>query len=310
MNILFDNVSWNSTAGPHWFARKLANTLKNKGHTISAFPDGADIQLSIVMAGQRHDRLPIIQRLDGIYYDIQKKYKAMNEPIHATYKIANGVVFQSEWSKRLVESFFGPAENYAIIHNGADVEIIQNTAPAIGLENYDKVWSCVSSWYYEDGTQRYIKRLGENIRYFQEHSGENDILCVAGNVKDFINPDPSKILFLGELQIEQLYSLYRATDNFIHLGRFDSCPNVVVDARAAGCHIICSSLGGTVEVAGSNSTVIVEDDWDFAPFESNVESKLDFSRVDLSLSKGMDISMDYVSNEYLKFFEEISYEKN
>lgn len=108
MRILFDNVDWNSTAGPHWFARKLANTLKNKGHTISAFPDGADVQLSIVMAGQRHDRLPIIQRLDGIYYDTLKNYKAMNEPIHATYKIANGVVFQSEWSKRLVESFLDP----------------------------------------------------------------------------------------------------------------------------------------------------------------------------------------------------------
>ena len=34
MNILFDNVSWNSNAGPYWFARKLAETLKNKGHKI------------------------------------------------------------------------------------------------------------------------------------------------------------------------------------------------------------------------------------------------------------------------------------
>jgi len=305
VNILFDNVSWNSNAGPHWFARKLAETLKNKGHITNSLPEDSHVQLSLVIAGQRYQWLPIIQRLDGIYYDTQKNYKVMNEPIHATYNMASGVVFQSEWSKKLVESFFGPAEKYAIIHNGADVDSIQNTAPATGLEKYDKVWSCASSWFYEDGTQRYIKRLGENIRYFQEHSGDNDILCVAGDVKDFVNPDPSKIMFLGELQIGQLYSLYRATDNFIHLGRFDNCPNVVVDARAAGCHIICSSLGGTVEVAGSDSTVIVEDDWDFVPFKCNVESTLDFSQVDLSPSKGKDISMDHVADKYLNFLKGI-----
>ena len=103
------------------------------------------------------------------------------------------------------------------------------------------------------------------------------------------------------LDIPSLYSLYRASNYFIHLGRFDNCPNVVVDARAAGCHIICSSLGGTVEVAGQWSTVIVEDEWDFKAFECNVESKINFSRVEGCNTHDKDISMDFVSNEYLKF---------
>ena len=88
-------------------------------------------------------------------------------------------------------------KKYAIINNGTDIEVIQNTLPAKGLDAYDKVWSCASSWFYEDGTQRYIKRLDENIRYFQEHSGENDLLCVAGDVGDLENPDPQKIIFFG-----------------------------------------------------------------------------------------------------------------
>lgn len=305
MNILFDNVDWNSTAGPHWFGRKLADHLHKNGHNINGTSLAEyQAQLSIVIASQRHQGLPLIQRLDGIYYDTLKNYVELNAPIKATYDIADGVVFQSEWSKKLVESFFGPIEKYAIIHNGADVDAIQNTAPATGLEKYDKVWSCASSWFYEDGTQRYIKRLGENIRYFQEHSGENDILCVAGDVKNFVNPDPIKIVFVGELDIPSLYSLYRASDYFIHLGRFDNCPNVVVDARAAGCHIICSSLGGTIEVAGQKSTVIVEDEWDFKAFECNVESKINFSRVGGCNSYNKDISMDYVADEYLIFFGE------
>ena len=307
MNILFDNVDWNSTAGPHWFGRKLASHLNQNGHGINTGND--DVQLSIVMASQKREGLPLIQRLDGIYYDTAKDYVQMNAPIKATYDVADGVVFQSEWSKKLVESQFGPAKKYAIINNGTDIDVIQSIPPATGLDDFDKVWSCASSWFYEDGTQRYIKRLEENIRYFQEHSGENDILCIAGDVRDFENPDDDKIVFLGELGLTELFSVYRRSDYFLHLGRFDNCPNVVVDARAAGCKIICSSLGGTVEVAGTNATVIKEDDWNFVPFECNVPSSLDFSRKMNNIYE-KDILMDFVSDRYLEFFGEISYEKN
>lgn len=301
MNILFDNVDWNSTAGPHWFGRKLASHLNQNGHGINTGND--DVQLSIVMASQKREGLPLIQRLDGIYYDTAKDYVQMNAPIKATYDVADGVVFQSEWSKKLVESQFGPAKKYAIINNGTDIDVIQSIPPATGLDGFDKVWSCASSWFYEDGTQRYIKRLEENIRYFQEHSGENDILCIAGDVKDFENPDDAKIVFLGELGLTELFSVYRRSDYFLHLGRFDNCPNVVVDARAAGCHIVCSSLGGTVEVAGKDATVIVEDEWDFVPFECNVPSSLDFSRK-IENIYNKDISMKHVSDKYLEFFGE------
>lgn len=301
MNILFDNVDWNSTAGPHWFGRKLASHLNQNGHGINTGQD--DVQLSIVMASQKREGLPLIQRLDGIYYDTAKDYVQMNAPIKATYDIADGVVFQSEWSKKLVESQFGPAKKYAIINNGTDIETIQSIPSATGLDDYDKVWSCASSWFYEDGTQRHIKRLEENIRYFQEHSGENDILCIAGDVQLFENPDDDKIVFLGELGLTELFSLYKRSDYFIHLGRFDNCPNVVVDARAAGCHIICSSLGGTVEVAGKYATVIEEDEWDFVPFECNVPSSLDFT-YNKRNSYNKDISMEFVADRYLGFFGE------
>ena len=308
MKILFDNVDWNSTAGPHWFGRKLANHLRDNGHQINLDPSLCQVQLSIVMASQKHDGLPIIQRLDGIYYDTDKNYNEMNQPIKSTYDIADAVVFQSEWSKRLVESMFGPAKSSVIIHNGADIKTIQNTTPATGLESFDKVWCCASSWNYGDGTPRNIKRLEENIRYFQEHSGEKDVLCVAGH-STMKSPDPMKIIFLGELDIPALYSLYRASDIFLHLGRFDNCPNVVADARAAGCHIICSSLGGTVEIAGIGATVIEEDEWDFVPFNSNERSGLDFTRKIVN-DKNSNMSMELVSDKYLTFMERVCDDHN
>jgi len=301
MNILFDHVDWNSSAGPHWAARKLAEYLLLNGHGVNTGND--DVQLAYVIATQKSD-IPLIQRLDGIYYDVEQDYHSMNEPIRRTYEMADGVVFQSDWSRRLIEHHFGKTDNYRIIHNGTDFDYIKNIPAAVGLDNHSKIWCCASSWFYEDGRQRYIKRLEENIRYFQEHSADNDILCVAGDMRDYVNPDASKIVFVGNLEIADLISLYKRADYFIHLGRFDSCPNVVVDARAAGCQIICSSLGGTIEVAGLNAIVIEEDEWNFEPFAYNVPSTLDFSRKIENVHNKY-ISMECVAEMYLEFFNEI-----
>ena len=127
MNILFDNVDWNSTAGPHWFGRKLADHLHKNGHNINGTSLAEyQAQLSIVIASQRHQGLPLIQRLDGIYYDTLKNYVELNAPIKATYDIADGVVFQSEWSKKLVESFFDSCSSYIFRDSNKFVIFITN----------------------------------------------------------------------------------------------------------------------------------------------------------------------------------------
>ena len=302
MNIYFDHVDWSSTAGPHWFDRKLGQVLRERGHYLTKM--SAEIQLAFVMATQKINGVPLIQRLDGIWYDTTKDYVGMNAPIRATYDVADGVVFQSEWSKQLGESQFGPTDNYTIIHNGTLIEEIEGTPPAEGLDAYEKLWSCAAEWFYEDGTPRHIKRLYVNIRYFYEHSGEKDILCVAGDIKNNDGLEKQdRVIFLGHLGLRDLMSLYKRSDYFIHLGKFDNCPNVVVDARAAGCQIICSSLGGTQEIAGTDAIVIEEDEWDFVPFDYNVLSSLDFSRK-IKNTYDKDISMDFVADKYLKFFKE------
>ena len=301
MNILFDCVNFNSTAGPSWFARKLAAYLKTQGHEING--RNPDVQLSFVFATQKNEGVPIFQRLDGIWYNAEVDYTKMNEPLNKTYDIADGVIFQSEWSRRLVESQFGACANYTVIPNGADIEQINRTDAATGLDDYEKVWLCASSWEGEppNNAPRYIKRLEENIRYFQEHSGARDVLCVAGEVSYLDNPDPVKIIFFGDLAIDDLFPLYKRADYFLHLGRLDNCPNVVIDARAAGCQIICSSLGGTQEVAGKDAIVIEEDEWDFTPFAYNVPTRLDFSRKRAN-QYDRDISIACVAAKYLDFF--------
>jgi len=80
------------------------------------------------------------------------------------------------------------------------------------------------------------------------------------------------------MDYHMLVALYRAADYFIHLAWLDHCPNVVVDARAAGAQIICSSAGGTKEIAGPDAVIIEEDEWDFEPCKLYEPPPMDFSR--------------------------------
>ena len=77
---------------------------------------------------------------------------------------------------------------------------------------------------------------------------------------------------------DKLFSLYKSSKYFIHLAWLDHCPNVVVDAMACGCQIICSSDGGTKEVAGKNAIVIQESGWNFAPVELYKPPPMDFTQ--------------------------------
>lgn len=272
MRILFDNVDFSSTSGPNSFGLKLARGLSNLGHIIVDLDENPDVQLSFIQA-LYHSTVPLVQRLDGIWFNSAQRWQEQNASILETYRNAFAVIVQSDFDAKLVTKFFGPHEKMSVVRNGTDVQTIQNVDPMSvpSLRDVDKVWSCASSW-------RPHKRLAENIRYFLEHAGKNDCLVIAGENPDVIVAD-RRIFWTGKLDYQTLLSLYRASDYFIHLAWLDHCPNVVVDARAAGAHVICSSSGGTSEVAGLNSTIIDEDEWDFEPCELYKPPNLDFSRV-------------------------------
>ena len=247
MKIYFDNIDFNSCSGPNSFGTKLASELEKNGHRINKDKD-PDIQLSFIQAAQK--LAPVVQRLDGIYFNSEQDWELLNKPIRQTYDLANGVVFQSEFNKTLTEKYFGKKEKSIVIHNGTDLEYISKI-PELNdpvINKFDNVWSCASSW-------RPHKRLSENVRYFLEHSGDNDCLIIAGNNPDY-QIKHNRVFYVGNLNYPQLISLYKKSKYFIHLALMDHCPNVVVDARAAGCKIICSSSGGTKEIAGDHSVII------------------------------------------------------
>lgn len=295
MKILFDNINFQSNSGPNSFGLKLALELEKSGNSINK-NEIPDIQLSFIQATRKV--APLIQRLDGIYFNSEQDWKSQNAPIQSTYDHADGVIFQSRFNKALTEKYFGKKDKNTVIHNGTDLEKIK-LIPAISnplLNDFENVWTCASSW-------RPHKRLSENVRYFLENAGEKDCLVIAGNNPDF-ELKHDRVFYAGNLDWPQLISLYKRSKYFLHLALLDHCPNVVVDARAAGCKIICSSSGGTKEIAGENSVIIEDMEWDYLPFKLYNPPKLDFSKK-IKYETSCSIDIKDVSSMYLSFFNEV-----
>jgi len=296
LKILFDNADFGSSSGPNSFARKLAEELIKRKHSVNEALK-PDIQLSFIMASQDLG-MPIIQRLDGIYFNSEQDWKSLNEPIKKTYDISSGVIFQSNFNKQLSEKYFGEKILSTVINNGTDLSLIEKITPLShpAIDGFENVWSCASSW-------RPHKRLKDNVRYFLECAGEKDCLVIAGSNPDY-EIKHERVFYVGNLEWEQLISLYKRSKYFIHLALMDHCPNVVVDARAAGCKIVCSSSGGTKEIAGINSVIVKDMEWDFVPFRLYQPPELDFGALcePPQIEKSIDIKD--VADSYLSFFEE------
>jgi len=300
VNIFLDNVNLNSRSGPNSFGKKLKREFENSGHKVLASVEECkdikpDIQLSFIAA--RFKIAPIVQRLDGIYFNSEQDFNSLNSPIEATYQIADSVIFQSDFNRDLTSHYFGKKEKSFVIRNGTDLDLINDISPIENdnLDKFQNIWSCASSW-------RPHKRLSDNVRYFLENSEENDCLVIAGNNPDHVVSHP-RIFYAGDLEWNALISLYKRSEYFIHLAWLDHCPNVVVDARASGCHIVCSSSGGTREIAGENSTIILEDDWDFTPTKLYSPPDMNFS----NRGKGK-VSSDIDIKNVEKMYSDVFYE--
>lgn len=315
MRILLDNIDLGLTNGASSFARQLTNELINQKHdvinTIELIKlekvkhqqlQQPEIQLSFVEAQVKFDSVvPMVQRLGSIHYNSDDAYGdwwLQNQYIQRTYSDASGVIFQSHFTRRLVETFFGEKEDSIVINNGVNYELINSISPFDEpiLDAFETIWLSASSW-------RPNKRLSENVNYFLEHAGENEALVVVGAS---IGPyhDHPRILYVGELNWRTLVSLYKRAKYFIHLAYHDHCPNVVIEARAAGCHIICASCSGTPEIAGVDATVIQEDDWEPQPTTLYMPPKLDFTRKSVN-SVDSNVNITDVASRYVNYFKSI-----
>lgn len=303
MKVLPTNFNPSSDSGPNSFSRGLLGHLISENKIdIAKNIEEAEVEFCLIESPIQKI-LPRITRLDGIYFNTSQNYESLNQNIKRTYLESDSVVFQSKFNKNLISSWFGPHKNGHVVINGANTDLISEVKKADMSETFGEreIWSCASSW-------RPHKRLSENIRYFIEKSDPEAVLLIAGkgvSKNDFLGFESlinKRIFYLGHLSWESLISLYKTSTNFLHLSFLDHCPNVVVDAAACGCTIVCASSGGTKEIS-SRQKIIVEDiEWDYSPLDLYNPPKLDFESYQVQ-SSNIVYNLYEASKEYYKIME-------
>jgi len=310
MKVFTHNFNPQSNSGPNKFTRTLFSKLISDNKVKITDQSSADIEFCVIQQ-QVNNINPMVLRLDGIYFNSEQDFKQQNAPIRFAYENSDVVIFQSNFNKKLTESWFGSHKNGHVIHNASDPKVIHH--PLI-LDTFNKinwpwdkekeVWCSAASW-------RPHKRLLQNILYFLDHAPKDAIFAIAGSLgmdeaKSYLSMS-DRICYLGELNYEQLICLYHRSSTLVHLAYLDHCPNVVIDAQEAGCKIICSSTGGTNEIV-NKGTMIVEEEWDFKPCQLYKPPQMDFSRVKkiFKLNQGNENNIfENCVNSYYNVFKEV-----
>ncbi len=256
MKIYFDNVSWEAEhTGPNCFAKRLAIQLGYMGITV-ADPDDYDVALVFIEpTAKLNISKPFVQRLDGIWFKPEQFVAGMNRGIHWAYDKAASVIWQSEFDKGMTSKWFGH-RNGNVIRNGIDVQPVNLRSEALIdiRKRFDKVFVCSANWHPQ-------KRLRDNIEVFRHIRATqypNSCLIVLGNNPDYQVADKG-IFYTGSIRHDLCAEAYSIADWMIHLAWLDHCPNVVIEAIAQGCPVICSSEGGTKELAADGNGIVIPD---------------------------------------------------
>lgn len=307
MKVLFTGVDFNSRSGPNTFAFRLADRLAKSGHTL-ADPGDYDVALVFIEPSHQLDpRKPFIQRLDGIWSK-PSEFLWRNRGIKSVYDRAAGVVFQSDFNKQQITKWWGPPKNHRVIHNGIDLEVMRETMPGFMKlrSEYEMMFVCSANWHAQ-------KRLKENIRcfkYLQNNFYPRSCLVVLGSNPDHQVADPH-IFYTGSLPHDQCLKLFVVSNWMIHLAWGDHCPNTVIESLSQGTPVICSEVGGTKEIVGSNGIVLREkEEYDFTlkDYDHPPDLPTDFGGLERLPEIKVDpnhLDINRVADSYIRFIEKI-----
>jgi len=214
---------------------------KKMGHTINSKPRGADIQLSSIRIKSKNN-IPIVLRLDGVYYDKATNFRIRNKEISKSHHIADAVIYQSELSKKMCEKYLLKRKTkiYSVIHNGID-SIKWLNPKKHGEIN---IVSC-AKWRRPKRLQEIIKIFMKYLKYYPKAK----LHIIGPMVKGSRIIKRRNIIYHGNVGYKKMIRIYSEMDIYLHLCKKDSCPSTVIESIASGIPVITTNIcGGATEM--------------------------------------------------------------
>ena len=312
--------------GPTLFMKKLKQAFKNNGLAKCSyfFDPSVDVNLFANKGHQGLIHKPYFFRADGVTFDIelaQDEIRRRNDPLKIGVENAAGVIYQSEYCRRMYQNILHVEEPLTcIIFNGTDLEIFavegEDGRAKFGIRQDELVFLSSAKW-------RAHKRLKDTVavyRIFRDlHKDRKCRLLIIGK-HDECFPDDD-IISLGQLPHSELPAWYRTANIYLFLSWLESCPNSVVEAMACGLPVVCSNRGGTgelVEFVNGGIVVPADKEFEYCPVELYNPPSPDYDLILDAIEKICDnhkhyselinrkrLSIDYVAKQYIGFIEDV-----
>lgn len=228
----------------HVLMKRMLPYWNKYGVSVSHSPNGCDVHLSFTHFITQTS-LPKVLRLDGVYYDCATDYRSRNINLDTSTKIADGIIYQSSFSKEWCYKYLSKNERAVtdIIYNGIKPFWC---GQHIDNDTFDVL--LISNW-------RRWKRLKEMTEVFLEFNSLHgkSHLHVIGN-PDY-KYDDSSITYYGSLSHEDSKHIFQIADASMHIAKRDWCPNSLIETLGAGVPVFTTDAEG-----GANEIVSAIDD--------------------------------------------------
>lgn len=196
----------------------------------------------------KKNNLPIIQRLDGVYYPSKHgvKYIYLNWEIKKDYlKYSDFIIFQSRYSRTECFTMLGEIEDgkYTIIYNGTDKSIFYPVKKE--FDENKIIFTTTGSFRNKDMIEPVVLALDLlNKKYNIEFRIIGPIL--NREVKNFTNRP--YIRCLGKMNKKEISQELQKTDILIHCQLNPACPNTVIEAVSCGIPVVGFDTGAMKEI--------------------------------------------------------------
>lgn len=254
MRIKTNGINKTETGGGSTFLRNLQKALKEFGDEL--VETGEDYDAYLVAGASLSDRSeveeakrkgkPIVLRVDNILEDSRNRNTGMRK-MREFAQLADVIVFQSEWAKRLLKPYCGDG---IVIYNGVDTDVFYP-------RKTEKTWDNLRILYTKNSRNE-VKRFHEVQYWWREYclDKDDDTLVLVGNFAremqqidhpfEFHNDESFE--YKGLVSHEKLADIMRECDLAFLPYYADACSNTVLEAQACGLPVLYCDYGGTKEI--------------------------------------------------------------